>query len=62
MSRGLERLTDRHGDGNYLELHSEADRPCDGPDVWRKFEVPRCWRKPLGLIFGKRCGIRREAA
>jgi hypothetical protein len=28
-----------------------------GPNVWRKFGVPRCWRKPQGLIFGKRCGV-----
>jgi hypothetical protein len=27
-----------------------------GLDVWRKFGVPRCWRKPQGIIHGKRCG------
>jgi hypothetical protein len=27
-----------------------------GPDVWRRFGVPRLWRKPQGLIMGKRCG------
>ena len=25
--------------------------------MWRKFGVPSCWRKPQGLIFGKRCGV-----
>jgi len=28
-----------------------------GPDVWRKFGVPHCWRKSQGIIYGKRCGV-----
>jgi hypothetical protein len=27
-----------------------------GPDVWRRFQLPKKWRKPQGVIFGKRCG------
>jgi hypothetical protein len=25
--------------------------------VWRKFGVPSCWRKPQGVIHGKRSGV-----
>src|SRR5262245_33675960 len=28
-----------------------------GPDVCRTFAVPRCWRKPQGVIHGKHCGV-----
>ena len=62
----LERLIDRHGDGNYADYTLKLTFPPNpngvyllkggGRDVWCKFGVPRCWRKPQGLIFGKRCG------
>jgi hypothetical protein len=63
----LERLIDRHGDGNYADYTLKLTFPSNpngvyllkggGPDVWRRFAVPRLWRKPQGLIFGKRCGV-----
>ena len=66
VERALERLIDRHGDGNYLDCTLKLTFPAypngvyflkgGGPDVWRKFGVPRCWRKPQGIIHGKRCG------
>jgi hypothetical protein len=62
----LERLIDRHGDGNYADYTLKLTFPRNsngvyllkggGPDVWGKFGVPHCWRGPQGLIFGKRCG------
>ena len=62
----LERLIDRHGKGNYADYTLKLTFPSNpngvyllkggGPDVWRKFGVPHSWRKPQGLIFGKRCG------
>jgi hypothetical protein len=62
----LERLIDRHGEGNFLDCTLKLTFPRNpnglylikggGPDVWRRFGVPRCWRKPQGLIHGKRCG------
>ena len=67
VERAIERLIDRHGEGNYLDCTLKLTFPRNpngvyflkggGPDVWRKFRVPRCWRKPLGLIHGKRCGV-----
>lgn len=66
VERALERLIDRHGEANYLDCTLKLTFPRNpngvyllkggGPDVWRKFGVPRCWRKPQGLIDGKRCG------
>jgi hypothetical protein len=66
VEEALERLTDRHGDGNYADYTFKLTFPANpnglylikggGPDVWRKFGVPRCWRKPQGHIYGKRCG------
>jgi hypothetical protein len=63
----LERLIDRHGEANYLDCTLRLTFPSNpngvyllkggGPDVWRRFAVPRLWRKPQGLIFGKRCGV-----
>jgi hypothetical protein len=63
----LERLIDRHGNGNYADYTLKLTFPLNpngvyllkggGPDVWRKFGVPHSWRKPQGLIFGKRCGV-----
>jgi hypothetical protein len=62
----LERLIDRHGRGNYLDCTLKVTFPSNpngvylvkggGPDVWRRFGVPRLWRKPQSNIFGKRCG------
>lgn len=67
VERALERLIDRHGEGNYLDCTLKLTFPTNpngiyllkggGPDVWRKFGVPSCWRKPQGLIHGKRCGV-----
>jgi hypothetical protein len=58
----LERLIDRHGDCNFLDFTFKLTFPPNpnglylikggGPDVQRKFGVPRCWRKPQGLIHG----------
>jgi hypothetical protein len=66
VERELESLIDRHGDGNFLDCTLKLTFPANpngvylikggGPDVWRKFEVPCLWRKPQGVIFGKRCG------
>ena len=62
----LERLIDRHGNGNYGDFTLKLTFPANpngvyllkgsGPDVWRKFAVPKLWRKPQGIIHGKRCG------
>jgi hypothetical protein len=67
VERSLERLIDRHGEGNYLDCTSKLTFPANpngvyllkggGPDVWRKFGVPSCWRRSQGFIFGKRCGV-----
>jgi hypothetical protein len=67
LVRALERLVDLHGDGNYLDCTLKLTFPTNpngvyllkggGPDVWRKFGVPSCWRKPQGVIHGKRCGV-----
>jgi len=67
VERALERLIDRHGEGDYLDCTLKLTFPSNpngvyllkggGPDVWRKFGVPRCWRKPQGFIHGKRCGV-----
>ena len=62
----LDRLIDLHGNGNYADYTLELTFPPNpngvylikggGPDVWQRFGVPRLWRKPQGMIFGKRCG------
>jgi hypothetical protein len=62
----LERLVDRHGNGNYLDCTLKLTFPRhpdglylikgSGSDVWQRFRVPPKWRKPQGLIHGKRCG------
>ena len=67
MERALERLIDRHGEGNYLDCTLKLTFPSNpngvyllkggGPDVWRKFGVPQSWRRPQGFIHGKRCGV-----
>jgi hypothetical protein len=64
--RALERLIDRHGQGNYSDCTLKLTFPRNpnglylvkggGSDVWRRFGIPHSWRKPQGLIFGKRCG------
>jgi hypothetical protein len=63
----LERLIDRHGRGNFLDCTLKLTFPRNpngvyflkggGPEVWRRFGVPQLWRKPQGLIQGKRCGV-----
>jgi hypothetical protein len=62
----LERLIDRHGDGNFADCTLKLTFPPnpDGvyllkggcPDVWRRFGVPAMWRASQGVIIGKRCG------
>jgi hypothetical protein len=66
VESALERLIDRHGNGNYADYTLKLTFPSNpngiyllkggGPDVWRRFGVPHTWRKPQGLIFGKRSG------
>jgi hypothetical protein len=66
VERALERLVDRHGSGNYADYTVKLTFPRNpnglylikggGPAVWRKFGVPLRWRKPQGIIYGKRCG------
>ncbi len=66
VERALERLVDRHGGGNYADYTLKLTFPENpngvyllkggGPDLWRRFSMPRKWRRPQGLIFGKRCG------
>jgi hypothetical protein len=63
----LERLIDRHGRGNFLDCTLKLTFPSNpnglylikggGPEVWRRFGVPKLWRKSQGLIHGKRCGM-----
>jgi len=67
VERTLERLIDRHGEGNYLDCTLKLTFPANpngggGPDVWRKFGVPSCWRKQQDLIHGKRCGVTENIA
>jgi hypothetical protein len=67
VERALERLIDRHGRGNFLDCTLKLTFPPNpnglylikggGPEVWRRFGVPKLWRKPQGLIQGKRCGV-----
>ena len=67
VERALERLIDRHGEGDYLDCTLQLTFPSNangvylvkvgGPEVWRKFGVPSCWRKRQGFICGKRCGV-----
>jgi hypothetical protein len=62
----LDKLIDKHGNGNDAHYTLKLTFPANpngvylikggGPDVWGRFAVPRCWRKPQGLIHGKRCG------
>jgi hypothetical protein len=52
VERALERLIDRHGEGNYGHFTLKLTFPRNpngvyllkggGPDVWRKFGVPSC--------------------
>jgi hypothetical protein len=66
VEEALDRLIDRHGDGNYADYTLKLTFPPNpnglyllkggGPDVWRKFGVPGRWRKSQGVIHGKRCG------
>jgi hypothetical protein len=66
VERTLERLIDRHGDGDYAAYTFKLTFPSNpnglylikgcGPNVWRKFGIPSCWRKPQGFVHGKRCG------
>jgi len=68
--RALERLVDRQGGGNYADYTVKLTFPHDpnglyllkggGPNVWRKFGLPRKWCKLQGLIHGKRCGTTQD--
>src|SRR5262245_24825995 len=61
----LERLVDRHGEGNYADYTFRLTFPPNpnglyllkggGPEVWRKFGLPR-------VIHGKRCGSTENVA
>ena len=72
VENALERLIDRHGGGNYADytlkvtFHDNPDGVYlikgGGPDVWRRFSVPSRWRKPQGLVHGKRCGTTENIA
>ena len=66
VERALAGLIHRHGRGNYADYTLKLTFPRNpnglyllkggGRDVWSEFGVPRSWRKPQGLITGKRCG------
>jgi hypothetical protein len=66
VETALERLIDRHGRGNWGDFTLKLTFPLNpnglyllkggGRDVWNEFGVRRSWRKPQGLITGKRCG------
>lgn len=66
VERQLERLIDRHGEGNYadytlkLTIHLNPDGVYlikgGGPKVWEKFGVRKQHRRLQGFICGKRCG------
>lgn len=66
VEEALDRLIDKHGDGNYADYTLKLTFPNNPngvyllkggePEVWHEFDVPRCWRKPQGVIEGKRCG------
>lgn len=66
VEEALDRLIDKHGDGNYADYTLKLKFPNNPngvyllkggePEVWHEFDVPRCWRKPQGVIEGKRCG------
>ena len=68
IKAAIERLVDRHGDGILgefavtLKLWPDPDGlyliKGGGPDVWERFSrIRKDWRKPQGIIHGKRCGI-----
>ena len=63
----LDRLVDRHGDGILGEFAVRLTIWPDpdglylikggGPKVWKRFpRIRKDWRKPQGIIHGKRCG------
>lgn len=66
VEEALDRLINRHGDGNFLDCTLKLTFPASpngiyllkggGPDVWSRFGVLHRWRKPQGFIHGKRCG------
>jgi hypothetical protein len=67
MKAHLVRLVDRHGRGILGEFAVELRIWLDpdglylikggGPDVWMRFpRIRKDWRKPQGIIHGKRCG------
>jgi hypothetical protein len=66
VETALERLIDRHGEGNYNDYTLKLTFPRNpdglyllkggGRDVWSEFGVPKTWRRGQGLIVGKRCG------
>ena len=68
IKAAIERLVDRHGDGILgefavtLKLWPDPDGlyliKGGGPDVWERFpRIRKDWRKPHGVIHGKRCGV-----
>jgi len=65
VEQAIERLVERHGEGIWgdrtvdVKLHTNGDvrylLKGGTPEVWRDYRVKRIWRKPQGVIFGKRC-------
>jgi hypothetical protein len=67
IKAAIERLVDLHGDGILGEFAVQIRIWPDpdglylikggGPDVWKRFpRIRKDWRKPQGIIHGKRCG------
>ncbi len=66
VEAAISRLINRHGRGITdervikLVIHDNPDGKYlikgGGRDVWKRFRIRQKWRKPQGLIFGKRCG------
>ncbi len=66
VEAALYRLIKRHGrdysDERVIKLviHDNPDGKYlikgGGHDVWKRFRIRKKWRKPQGIIYGKRCG------
>ena len=68
IKAAIERLVDRHGDGILgefavtLKIWPDPDGlyliKSGGANVWERFpRIRKDWRKPQGIIHGKRCGV-----
>ena len=66
VEAAISRLVELHGGGIFhekaidLRVHSDPDGKYlikgGGHDVWKRFRIRKKWRKPQGIIYGKRCG------